>query len=323
MKRDRQILIVALVLLLAVTAVVVLIRLRQADSPAAGPAPESPTALVSLPVAEEDPAAAPAGLTLADVSVDDFRADTPFVELYNNVPGFSDAELTTNAFETYAELDELGRCGPAYANICLELMPTGERGNISRVKPTAWHSVSYDNVDGKSLYNRCHLIGWQLAGEDANWKNLITGTRYLNIAGMLPFEDEVASYVKQTGNHVLYRVTPVFRGDNLLADGVQMEALSVEDNGAGVCFNVFCYNAQPGIAIDYATGESQAEPGLGFDGGNTGEIVSYILNTGSRKFHLPDCSGVEQITEKNRSDFTGTRDELTAQGYQPCKICNP
>lgn len=150
----------------------------------------------------------------------------------------------------------MGRCGVAFANICIDIMPTEERGEIGMIKPSGWHTVKYDVVDGKYLYNRCHLIGYQLAGENANPKNLITGTRYLNVEGMLPFENEVADYVKESNNHVLYRVTPIFESDNLVASGVQMEAYSVEDNGEGICFNVFCYNVQPGIVIDYATGES-------------------------------------------------------------------
>ena len=315
--------VLALLLVLVLLAAVLLFVFKAND----GGLDPGPDALVSLPVGQASPPASPdgnAGLTLADVSVDDFRADTPFVELYNNEPGFSQAErANSKAFEDYAPLDGLGRCGVACANLGRELMPTEERGSISQVHPSGWVSVRYDNVDGKSLYNRCHLIGWQLAGEDANERNLITGTRYMNVEGMLPFENMVADYIKETDNHVLYRVTPVFRGDNLVADGVQMEALSVEDNGDGVCFNVFCYNAQPGILIDYATGESQAQPGLGFDGEDTGETGNYVLNTSSKKFHRPDCSGVESIKEDNRETFTGTRAELIAQGYSPCGTCKP
>ena len=180
----------------------------------------------------------------------------PYVELNGNLPYFTDEELSTTAFELYSELDSLGRCGAGYANICKEIMPTEERGSIGMVKPTGWHTVKYDCITDRYLYNRCHLIGYQLAGENANEKNLITGTRYLNVDGMLPFENEVADYVNDTDNHVLYRVTPVFSGDNLLASGVIIEAKSVEDNGAGVQFNVYCYNVQPGISIDYTTGES-------------------------------------------------------------------
>lgn len=180
----------------------------------------------------------------------------PYVELNGNVPYFTDEELSTTAFELYSELDSLGRCGACYANICKEIMPTEERGSIGMVKPTGWHTVKYDCITDRYLYNRCHLIGYQLAGENANEKNLITGTRYLNVDGMLPFENEVADYVDETDNHVLYRVTPVFSDDNLVASGVIIEAKSVEDKGAGVQFNVYCYNVQPGISIDYIDGQS-------------------------------------------------------------------
>ena len=180
----------------------------------------------------------------------------PYVELNGNVPYFTDEELSTTAFELYSELDSLGRCGACYANICKEIMPTEERGSIGMVKPTGWHTVKYDCITDRYLYNRCHLIGYQLAGENANEKNLITGTRYLNVDGMLPFENEVADYVDETDNHVLYRVTPVFSDDNLVASGVIIEAKSVEDKGAGLQFNVYCYNVQPGISIDYIDGQS-------------------------------------------------------------------
>lgn len=180
----------------------------------------------------------------------------PYVILQDNWPDFDVEDLTTEPFETYSELDSLGRCGVAYANICLEIMPTEERGDIGQVKPTGWQTAKYDCVEGKYLYNRCHLIGYQLAGENANKQNLITGTRYLNVTGMLPFENMVDDYVEETENHVLYRVTPIFDGNNLVANGVQMEAFSVEDEGEGICFNIFVYNVQPGITIDYATGDS-------------------------------------------------------------------
>ena len=181
---------------------------------------------------------------------------TPFVAVNENKPDFSAETLSDEAFEIYSPLDVLGRCGVAYANIGPELMPTEERGEIGQVKPSGWQTVKYDIVDGKYLYNRCHLIGYQLTGENANEQNLITGTRYMNVEGMLPFENIVAEYIEETGNHVRYRVTPVYQGTELVARGVQMEAMSVEDQGFGVCFNVYVYNVQPGITIDYATGES-------------------------------------------------------------------
>ena len=184
-----------------------------------------------------------------------------YVELNDNVPSFSKKDMTTKAFEKYSELDDLGRCGVAYANVCTETMPTEERGNIGMIKPSGWQTVKYDNVDGKYLYNRCHLIGYQLTGENASEQNLITGTRYMNVEGMLSFENMVADYVENTDNHVLYRVTPIFKGDNLLVSGVQMEAYSVEDKGKGVSFNVYCYNVQPGIEINYSDGTSRLADG--------------------------------------------------------------
>lgn len=280
----------------------------------------------------------------------------PYTAVNNNEPYFTSDNLTTEAFENYSELDALGRCGVAYANVCLETMPTEKRGSISEVKPTGWHSVKYDNVDGKSLYNRCHLIGYQLTAENANQQNLITGTRYLNVDGMLPFENMVADYVKETDNHVLYRVTPIFTGDNLVADGVLMEGYSVEDEGDGICFCVYAYNVQPGITIDYATGDSWLSSENGnsdsSSGGNSavsqsaadksgtqqaavqtesvketsapvGTGTEYILNTNTKKFHYPSCSSVKQMKASNKKEYTGSRDDLIAQGYDPCKKCNP
>ncbi len=242
---------------------------------------------------------------------------SPYVAINDNIPYFSEDDYTTQSYESYSELDRLGRCGVCMASIGTDLMPTEPRGSIGSVKPTGWQTVKYDNVDGKYLYNRCHLIGYQLTGENANERNLITGTRYMNVQGMLPFENMVADYVKETGNHVLYRATPIFAGDDLVANGVLLEGYSVEDDGDGICFNVFCYNVQPDIVIDYATGDSaQASPA------QSGEIT-YVLNTGSKKFHLPSCPSVSQISEKNRQDFTGSRDALLAQGYAPCKQCEP
>ena len=246
----------------------------------------------------------------------------PYVVINGNEPGFLPGEMTTNSYEVYSPLDDLGRCGVASACVGIDLMPTEERGSIGQVKPSGWQTVKYDCVDGKYLYNRCHLIGYQLSGENANKQNLITGTRYLNVTGMLPFENLVADYVKETENHVLYRVTPVYDGNNLVASGVQMEGKSVEDDGEAVCFNVYVYNCQPGVEIDYATGNSWLageEPG----GAVNEPAVTYILNTSSQKFHLPDCSSVASMRESNRQAFSGTRDELIAEGYAPCGSCKP
>lgn len=247
-----------------------------------------------------------------------------YVEINDNQPSFTKDELVTESFEEYSPLDSLGRCGVAYANVGVDTMPTEERGSIGQVKPSGWQTVKYDCVDGKYLYNRCHLIGYQLTAENANKENLITGTRYLNVDGMLPFENLVADYVKETENHVLYRVTPIFEGDNLVASGVQMEAMSVEDNGEGVCFNVYCYNVQPGVVIDYATGDSwlDGEKQTGGDSSASQE-ESYVLNTSSKKFHRPDCSGVDSMSPENRQDYTGTRQSLIDQGYSPCGTCKP
>lgn len=252
------------------------------------------------------------------------KADSkPYVMLNGGIPQFSDSDKTTVSFERYSELDALGRCKTAYACIGRDIMPTEKRGSIGQVRPSGWHTVKYDFIDGKYLYNRCHLIGYQLSGENANERNLITGTRYLNVEGMLPFENMVADYVKETGNHVLYRVTPVFENSELVARGVTIEALSVEDGGDGICFNVYVYNIQPGVIIDYSNGTSKAESENSGGKVQTSAAADYILNTSSKKFHKPDCSGTAKISEKNRQNFHGTRDELINSGYSPCKNCNP
>lgn len=269
--------------------------------------------MINLP---EGPAA-PA-VPLSEIPV---YSGEPYIAIDGNTPSFGEGDITTNSFETYSPLDDLGRCGVAYACIGVDLMPTEERGAIGSVKPSGWQSVKYDCVDGKYLYNRCHLIGFQLSGENANRQNLITGTRYLNIDGMLPFENLVADYVKETENHVLYRVTPVYDGSNLVADGVQMEALSVEDGGEGVSFNVYAYNVQPGVVIDYATGESRLDEGTTADA--SGEGASYVLNTSSKKFHTPECPNAGSISPNNREDFTGNREDLVSRGYAPCGQCKP
>lgn len=248
-----------------------------------------------------------------------------YVELEGNVPTFTQEELESFPVEEYSALDLLERCGVARATVGLDTMPTEERGEIGQVKPSGWHLAKYDCVDGKYLYNRCHLIGYQLTGENANEENLITGTRYLNVTGMLPFENEVADYVEDTGNHVYYQVTPIFSDSELVARGVQMEAESVEDQGEGICFNVYVYNDQPGITIDYATGASSLE-GDALPENSTQkepEDTLYILNTSSGKFHLPSCSGAASMKEENRQAFSGSREELIAQGYSPCGQCKP
>ncbi len=240
----------------------------------------------------------------------------PYAVVNNNEPDFSADDLDTDAYEFYSELDRYNRCGYAMACIGIETMPTEERGSIGQVKPTGWQTVKYDFVDGKYLYNRCHLIGFQLTGENANERNLITGTRYMNTDGMLPFENMVADYIKETGNHVLYRVTPVYDGENLVARGVQMEAWSIEDEGTGICFNVYCYNIQPGVEIDYATGENWASS-------KSQKKMVYVLNINSGKFHSADCGQARSISAENRQKYIGDRQELVEQGYVPAGCCKP
>lgn len=275
----------------------------------------------------------------------------PYVEINQNVPYFADSELSTTSYEYYSDLDSLGRCGVCIASVGQDIMPTEKRGDIGSVKPTGWHTVKYAGVvDGNYLYNRCHLIGYQLTGENANNKNLITGTRYLNVEGMLPFENMVADYVKETDNHTLYRVTPIFKDDELVARGVLMEAKSVEDNGDSITFCVYCYNVQPDIKIDYKTGESEytvpttkeepkveskveskaeskaeshyEDPEESPKNENT-DTHTYILNTNTKKFHYPDCSAVKRMKDSNKEEFTGTRDEVISRGYDPCQKCFP
>lgn len=284
-------------------------------------------------------------LTMSDETYDDYMVDgadilsiipefseDAYIAINNNAPYFTSEEKECKtAFEIYSDLDELGRCGVAYANLCTEIMPTEERGAIGQIKPSGWQLVKYDIVDGKYLYNRCHLIGYQLAGENANEKNLITGTRYLNVVGMLPFENKVYDYVKETNNHVLYRVTPLYNENDLVATGIEIEAYSVEDDGAGVCFNVFIYNSQPGIKIDYATGESYlADKDISSDGEigeglleETVEAQEYVLNLNTGKFHLPTCPSVDDIKEKNKENVVCGREEIIENGYEPCQRCRP
>lgn len=285
---------------------------------------------------------------------------TSYVELNNNIPNFDKAEMVQESFERYSELDALGRPGIAYANIGTDLMPTEPRGEIGQIKPAGWHTVKYDCVDGMYLYNRCHLIGYQLTGENDNVNNLMTGTRYLNVQGMLFFENMVADYITTSGNHVLYRVTPIYEGNNLVADGVQMEGYSVEDSGAGICYNVFCYNVQPGIIIDYKNGESYEESegtigeneskgtegtvggtesegtedtaggmegegteGIGNVVGSDQNKTDYVLNKNTHKFHYPGCSSVKEMNENNKWHYNGTKEEVEALGYEPCGRCKP
>lgn len=260
------------------------------------------------------------------VSLDDIPeySGSPYVAINDNQPSFTEDDYTTEAFEEYAKLDYLGRCGVTFACVGVEIMPTEKRGDIGMVKPTGWVTSKYDFVDGRYLYNRCHLIGHQLTGENANTSNLITGTRYMNTQGMLPFENMIADYVKETENHVLYRVTPIFDGENLVANGVQMEAWSVEDDGDGICFNVYCYNVQPGVRIDYATGKNWLdEEANGNDDLNIDKNAEFVLNTSSKKIHKPDCSGATSMNEKNKQVVKGKDIKYyLQQGYEYCGVCN-
>lgn len=283
-----------------------------------------------------------------------------FCYINDNRPDFKKDEIWTATRESLEPLDSLGRCGAANSCIGPDGMPSGPRGDISSIEPTGWHTERYDFVEGEMLFNRCHLIGHQLSGDDAIPRNLITGTSYMNRDGMLPFENAIAAYVRESGNHVMYRVTPVFRGKELIARGVHMEAVSVEDKGEGVSFNVFCYNVQPGIDIDYATGDNRLSddtymleqylagrfaviPNTRGSAGNPGGIsgaaegekngggrsaqkqkkTAYVLNTNTGKFHYPDCSSVKDISEHNKLEVEETREDLISRGFEPCGSCRP
>ena len=306
-----------------------------APEPEPAPAPEQ----------KQESAPAPSASAISYRDVPAFEGN-PYVYVNEGEPTFTDAQRSAAAgTEEYGELDDLGRCTTTFAVVGPETQPTEERGSIGDVKPSGWQMAKYDFVEGKYLFNRCHLLGYQLTGENANVRNLITGTRYLNIQGMLPFENAVADYVDATNNHVLMAVVPIFEGDELVARGVQMMAESVEDGGEGVSFNVFCYNVQPGVVINYATGENMAEEDAtplpdvsGADesaqedkssadsstpAGEEKGVADYVLNTNSKKFHVPSCSSVKQMKDKNREDVKDTRENILNKGYDPCKRCNP
>ena len=269
-----------------------------------------------------------------------------YADINGDVPFFAQEEMTAEPFHEYWPLDDLGRCTGAYACVGPETLPTQKRGDISSVRPTGWNTNRYSDIDGEMLFNRCHMIGHMLTGQDANERNLITGTRYMNVEGMLPFEESVVMYVEGTGHHVMYRVRPFFEGDNLVCTGVLMEARSVEDPLVQFC--AFCYNVQPGFEIDYATGDNRradeggdevqriiADPDTGEEAGSRQsgsgdtaasseeEQYTYILNTNTHKFHMPYCDSVQDIKDKNKQKTTMKREELIEQGYSPCKRCNP
>lgn len=247
----------------------------------------------------------------------DYNGDL-YVTVNNNEPDFTDEELKSEPYEFYSDLDRLERCGYAMACLSKELMPTEERTGIGHIKPSGWQSVQYDFVDGKYLYNRSHLIGFQLTGENDNEKNLITGTRYFNATGMLAFENMVADYIKETGNRVLYRVTPEYKDSDLVAYAVRMEAKSIEDNGEGICFHVLVYNVQPGVIINYKTGESKIDEAY-----FNKDAENFVLNTNSKRFHKPSCKDANSMKAENRQEVFTARELLTAQGYKPCGSCDP
>lgn len=278
----------------------------------------------------------PAAVQIADIPE---YSGALCIDVNDGEPGFTDDDFKRGAFMEFSDLDFEGRCGAAFARIGTDTLSNAPRGDISQVHPSGWEQHRYDFVDQEMLYNRSHLIAHQLCGEDANEKNLITGTRTMNSVGMTYCENIVANYVKQTGNHVLYRVTPIFAANDLVARGVQMEAESIEDGGQAIRFNVFVYNVEPGVEIDYVTGkswESSDVPSMttGGEATTTGAgseerpAVSsnpqeYVLNTKSMKFHRPTCSSVDDIADNNKQEATATRDELISEGYSPCKQCNP
>ena len=289
--------------------------------------------------------------TLDIAEIPDYSGSDTIV-LNNNVPDFYLWQITGTPYVRFSAFDELGRTGAGMACLGKETLPTAPRGEIGDIRPTGWHTERYDDlIEDRYLYNRAHVLGYMLSGDNNTPENLFTGTRYLNAGSMLQFELTVSNYIEKTGNHVIYRVSPMYRGSDLVATGVQMEAWSVEDSGAGVCFNVFLYNVQPGIVIDYATGESRRDPGfqpsaeapalpLFIMGDVDGDVtdrsapaeeahaseapaVTYVLNTNTHKFHLPTCPSVDDMKPKNREDFYGTRDAAIAAGYQPCGRCHP
>ena len=285
----------------------------------------------------EEPEFVPEPMSLSDAEYFDYSKIPEFkgegegnawYDVNGDVPFFTDEEMSFKG-QVYWDLDDLGRCIGAMAYVGPETLPSEARdSDLSSVTPTGWHQARYEGIDpdgGDWLYNRCHLIGYQLTGQNIEERNLITGTRYLNVVGMLPFEGSVRQYVDGTGNHVIYRIRPYFEGDELLCRGVLMEARSMEDEEVQFC--AFCYNVQPGIGLNYETGESwlietETETRSNIEEEEP-EEETYILNTSSKKFHKPSCSSVDDMKEKNKREVTASRDELISDGYAPCKRCNP
>ena len=323
--RKLIVLIILAIVILTVTTVVLLRNQKRPDNPP----------IINEPVNPEHPKA-PELVWIRDLNVPEYNGK-PYISLNNGQPFFETDSLSTEAYEIYYDLDRLGRCTLAEATLGKETMPTGKRGDISSIKPTGWHSSRYPEelVNGESLYNRCHLIAYGLSAEEANKYNLVTGTRYFNTEGINSFENMVIDYIRETGNHVHYRVTPIFTGDNLICDGQVVEAYSIEDDGDGVCFCVYSYNVQPGIEIDYRTGdnwlsgtlpekkEEKEKPEMednhllkDFEG-------DFILNTKSKRIHSLDCEGASTISDKNRETYHGSYNELIDMGYLPDDGCQP
>lgn len=340
MKRQdcKQILSVAILIIATICTMCCCENRREADISTQNSTTTTSTVVDNLSTTESTNVYDQSQTTTTGTKVSDFKlsdipsySSAPNYEVNHNQPFFQSNELSTNSFKQFSELDSLGRCGVAFACIGRDSLPTEERGSIGMVKPSGWHTVRYDElIEDKYLYNRCHLIAFELSGENANPKNLITGTRYMNIKGMLPFENSVHSYIEDTNHHVMYRVTPVFEGDNLVATGVLMEGYSVEDNGAGICFNVFCYNVQPQIRINYSDGTSEVDSvpktkeSSETSKSNTDDSKTiYILNTNTKKFHYPYCDSVNDMKEKNKQEFIGNREEVVTMGYSPCGRCKP
>ena len=248
--------------------------------------------------------------------------NNPYIAINNNIPIFSSNELKPECCEKYSERDKLNRCGAAFAVVGKESMTTEDRGDISNIRPTGWHSVKYDIISNKFLYNRCHLIGRQLASNTDHANNLITGTKFMNNQGMLPFENMIADYIKESNNHVAYRVTPIFLNNNLLASGVQMEAYSIGDDGKSICFNIYCFNVQPDIAINYEDGESRliTDDTPLF---SSSPDSDYILDSKNMIYHKKSCSLVNKIKSEHKREYVGDKSSLIKLKYNECDKCKP
>ena len=258
------------------------------------------------------------------LSLDDIPPFTgeAVIEINGNVPFFTEEDLrASSSFVSYSDLDGLGRCAAAYGCVGTETEPAGERTLNDQIHPSGWHSDTYDFVDQLYLYNRCHLIAYSIAGSNGDPRNLITGTRYMNTKGMLPYENKVLRYIEETDNHVLYRVTPVFEGDNLVASGVLMEAYSLEDAGSGLMYCVYAYNVQPGIRIDYLTGDNEEDGSYVPESEVSEEDCRYVVNLRSEKIHLPDCESVKKMSELNKWPTNLSLEDLIKKGYEPCQNC--